>query len=523
MIDKKKSDSQDTVSDIVMAKEVKCSSADPVWCESTGDFALPDYMPQIARMLSCTPRLVSSGRYIGSDRAEFSGSIVYSVIYTGEDGVPFYTTLTGDYEYSIPLGDAAACARIEVYDEPVIESVSVRASGPRKISARSRIISRPHLVYEEEVKPAPEYDESEGYQRLCESVRRMEERHFESGEFTIDDVFRLEASPDAEPVGCESVACITEVAMSAGAVRCRGEAECRVIYYDIIGGMRRLTSQKKKLRYEREIPVGYLGDVLGVRARPRVISTEMSIDGESGEMSVEILLDIRGQYTTESDTQIVRDIYNCTGECDVRYKSRSLRRGVLCKNMNLSCHGQKELASEYEGSDVVTVSSEARVADIKVQDGTAHISGEITVECVLCRTSADEAEYSSVTIPVPFKCEAPVSNMAKRYSGYAYADVTGLRVRCDKDGISADAEVYLSAFIEGEDEIRSVDEVSLCEQNVQKRDEIVVYYPDKNETLWSVAKKYRVPWGELARDNALPSALPDDAASLEGVRSLVIV
>ena len=523
MIDKNNAGMQGAVSESFVNKEVKCVARDPVWCESSGDFVLPDYMPQIARMLCCTPRLVSSGKYIGSDRAEFSGSVVYSVIYTGDDGVPFYTTLTGDYEYSLPLGEAASSPRIEVYDEPMIESVSVRASGPRKISARTRIISRPHLLCEDDSTAVSEHSECDGYRALTETQTHSDHRHFESGEFVVEDTFRLEASSDCEPVGCESVACITEVVMSGGEVRCRGEAECRVIYYDIIEGMRRLTSQKKKRRYEKEIPVGYLGDVGGVLACPRVISTRMSADEETGELSVELLVDIKGQYTVNRDISIVKDVYNCSGECEVSYRNRSIKRSVLCKNMNLTCHGQKELGAEYEGGDVVSVSGEARVGDVKVQDGTAGLLGEISLECVLCRQIGDELEYFSVNIPVPFKCEAPVSNMARRYGYSVSAAVMGARVRVEKDFVEADAEVYLSVFIEGEDEMRVVDDVSVSESAIQKRNEIIVYYPQKNETLWSVAKKHRVPYEELARCNSINCASPDSPSSLEGVRSLLIV
>lgn len=110
-----------------------------VWTESSGDFSLPDYMPQIAKMLKVEARIIPSGKYIGSDRAEFSGSVVYSVLYTGEDGVPSYTNLSSDYEYSVPLGAAADCDEVEIYDEPTIESTTVRPSGPRKLLSEAEL------------------------------------------------------------------------------------------------------------------------------------------------------------------------------------------------------------------------------------------------------------------------------------------------------------------------------------------------------------------------------------------------
>ena len=215
-----------------------------VWCESSGDFTLPDYMPRIGKMLSCTPRIIPSGRYIGGDRVEFSGSVVYSVLYTGEDGAPFWTTLSGDYEYSVPLGDAADSPRIEVYDEPLIENVSMRASGPRKMSVRTRIRSTPCIMYESAKDPDDILPDTATLERLTEFIPVSCHRHFESGEFTLCENFKLDASPEAEAVGCDGVVCVTEAAVTAGAVACRGEVEIRVLYFDIEGGRRKLLCTK---------------------------------------------------------------------------------------------------------------------------------------------------------------------------------------------------------------------------------------------------------------------------------------
>lgn len=505
--------------------EMVYAHCESIWCESAGDFTLPDYMPEIGKMLTCTPRLIPSGKYIGSDRAEFSGSVVYSVLYTGDDGLPFYTTLSGEYEYTVPLGDAADSGRVEIYDEPFVESVSVRASGPRKISVRARIRSRPCIAYENKIIEDDIPDPSEyGYQRLTEVRNVSAHRHFESGEFTISEQFKLDSSPDAEPVGCDGVIYITDMVKSAASLLCRGEVECRVLYYDIEGGRRRLLSSKKKIRFEHDIPISETGSTIGVRAYGRVISMDMAVSEDSNEMSVTAVADIVGEYTTESEKILLRDIYSCGAACSVKYENTEYSKNVLCRNLNVSCHAEKTLAESEREYCVCTSSAVPKVGEVSVSDGNAEFTGDITVDCLLASADGEGVEYSSVSVNVPFKCDAPVAAMTEKYDISVVGETAGVRTRIEKDKLCVDAELYLSVLIEGTDSVstvKSASAVSLTPIAVNKG--VSVYYPDKGETLWSVAKKYSVPVSAVAEINGLSSDSPDSSESLGSVRCLLIV
>ncbi len=502
------------------------AATDAVWCESAGDFTLPDYMPEIGKMLKVEPRIIPSGKYIGSDRAEFSGSVVYSVLYTGDDGVPFYTTLSGDYEYTVPLGEASDCSEIEIYDEPTLESVSVRPSGPRKLSVRTRIKACPHILYRAKAKMTEPYDSpAENYQKLCQQRPVMSHGHFESGEFELSDVFKLDGSPDAAPVGCEGRVCISELVPSLSTVVCRGEVEYRVLYFDIEGGRRRLFSTGRKLRFEKEISCKYAADVTGIRAYGRIVSTDMEAAEDSSDIALGITLNIYGECSTERQTEFLRDIYSCSHACDVAYTDTEYRRDVLTKNLNFSYHAQKKLPEDIEGSCSISAAyGTARIDEVSVTDGHAHIAGEISVDCILCVLGEDTTDYSLVTVPIPFKCEVPVANTAERYDISIMPEVSGIRTRVEKDSITADAELYLSVFIGGVERMSVVKSVTLTDTELTRPcDTLTVYYPDDGETLWSVGKKYAVSIDSLRDANSLAAPSPASPDSLEGVRSLLII
>ena len=507
-----------------LSPEYADAAGQTVWSECSGDFTLPEYMPEISKMIKADGRVIPTGKYIGAERAEFSGSVVYSILYAGEDGLPYFTTLECEYEYAVPLGEALGCGEIEIYDESSIESTTVRPSGPRKLSVKSKIKGVPHVVYRKEADAerlsslsAPEY------QRLSKTERVINVSHFECGEFELEEALRIDgASPECEIIGCEGNVYINEVRASSDGILCRGECECSIYYYDIQAGRRSFSCSKKKMRFEKDIPAYHPFDVQNVRAYGKVISADISAQDDTGELLMSLTLNIWGEYTCEQEKEYVTDLYSCGCECDLEYKNEQLKRGVLCKNANFSCHGQKKLEGECT-ADVCSSVATARVESVSVDGDTANVSGEISVDVLLCKTEDGTLDYTTENIAVPFKCALDVLCTAQKYDSRIAADVAGVRVRCEKDSIFADAELYLSAFIEGTDSIRAVKSAETLEDIKDTEGDCVrIYYPDKNESLWSVGKKYGRRIDSLSRINSLDVREPDSAESLLGVRSLVI-
>ena len=105
---------------------------------------LPDYLPEIRRILRVSSRILPAGKYIGGAKAEFAGTVVHSVIYTGETGALAAANLSSDYEFSVPLGEQAQNCDPIVYAKSEIDSVVCRLGGPRKLSIRTKIKASPH-------------------------------------------------------------------------------------------------------------------------------------------------------------------------------------------------------------------------------------------------------------------------------------------------------------------------------------------------------------------------------------------
>ena len=97
------------------------------------------------------------------------------------------------------------------------------------------------------------------------------------------------------------------------------------------------------------------------------------------------------------------------------------------------------------------------------------------------------------------------------------------RVRLDGERLGVDAEIAIMACLRGEREIEMLTEASFGSEWKQEEAVCRICYPEKGDTLWSVAKRYHCGVNDLSERNRLASApSADSAESLAGVNYLMI-
>ena len=132
----------------VVGKDIKVTH------DTGGDFTLPDYLPPVSRLLRAECSIIPEGVYLkeGSSgiTAQFGGTAIFTVMWADSDGVPWSTTLDSNYESATVIGQSAP-TRCMV--DTKTENVYCRVAAPRKLSLRSRLVSRILTLAEEETTP----------------------------------------------------------------------------------------------------------------------------------------------------------------------------------------------------------------------------------------------------------------------------------------------------------------------------------------------------------------------------------
>ena len=116
--------------------------------EVSAEVSLPDYQPEIKRLVRVSATVSPPAHYVGAANTELSGSVDFCILYTGNDGSLYSTSHTSEYRIAIPvdlpsdavLGEGLVCDA-DILPEPC----NARVLAPRKLSIKCRLRARMRL------------------------------------------------------------------------------------------------------------------------------------------------------------------------------------------------------------------------------------------------------------------------------------------------------------------------------------------------------------------------------------------
>ncbi len=489
-----------------------------VTTELSGEFTLPDYQPEIKRLLRVNASVLPASKYIGDREAEFAGGIDYYVLYTGSDNKVYCAPLSSEYKVSVPLEseNGAALSNMTGYASVAPDMISGRVTSPRKLNIKCRLRTRA-LIY-------GDMAVEDGFDREGDELQTLESESESARAYTsVGEVLRLSdemicdsRDGDIRVVCADAKTLIGEVSASQNALNCRGELYLKML----------LCRDDESAPYSviRKIPfsqtVAAEGVQSGAGACVRGSVSEMSINVEEHRIITDCALILECTAYGREKTRYVKDVYSVERETECEYKSPLLLRDgaafggnfTLNDSMTLEEAGITSLVNVIDVSGVVCPEESAFAGDRCVSQGRVRIS--LMVE--------RDGEFSTEDIEFPYRYEANVYTDGRNKALYE-GDVVSARARVDGERIGVDAEICMRGMVWGEREERMLDSVSFKDNIERRRGDIIVCYPSGDDSLWSVAKRYAKPADELISANKLNgSAAYDSKESLEGVEYLIV-
>ncbi len=489
--------------------------------ELSEEFSLPDYQPEMKRLLRVKATVLPTDQYVGAGNAECSGRIDYCILYTGNDGAIYCTNQSGEYHFSTPLeipSDYEAGEGILCHAESAVEQTGGRVMAPRKLAVKCRLRSRVRL-YGTRVLGEP--IESDGsLERLC-------------GESEYAAVFVGKSEPIrlADEVVCDDreapvrVICgegqvfVSEAAAGSGTVHCKGEVCLKLLCC-------REDEGETAVPYAilRRIPFSHSVDAEGTEVNCEAcangVCSEMQITVEDGKILCEVGVELQAKAMRRERFAYTRDLYSTKMAGENSYRTVEFPTAIKCANGNMTLNTSltPEEAGIREGMTVVDLTGSATVSTTEVEKGKYRFGGKCRFHAIL----TDGEEISSQEFEVPFRYELDGGKEIPADCEIT-AEVISCRGKNDGERIGVDAELAFALRLCGKEEIRVLSD-AVFDGELQRSDAVYrVCFPDRRDTLWSVAKRYHSPISELAEQNRLADAPAADAPdSLSGVKYLVV-
>ncbi len=495
------------------------------------EFVLPDYQPEIKRLLRVRAVPLPVEQYLGGSAAELSGAVEFQALYAAEDSSLWCATKREEYRLSCPfeagadfdLSDGLVC---DVKTE--IEGVSGRVSAPRKLAARCRVRTSVKLLAD---RPNAE-DLPEDAERLPGTMYASRVRLGKSAPFTLTDEILLEAqTAPLRVISASAEVFPAEVQSAADAVLCRGEILLSLLCAaeqeapsldntgDCVPAAAAPTELHRKIPFAVEVPVE--GATSACSATAWGSCPEITVSVEENRILCDVTAVICARAVCREELFFTRDAYSTGTLTEPVWRTLPATRLLACKNGNCSLSATKELAELGLPADarVIETTAEVLPQPPEMARGNYILPGNLRVRVL---AQAPSGECFASEFDLPFRYESPAESDTAPSANDSIITPVSVRATVDGTRLQAVAELAVALSLAATDQVKTLAALRTGEAVSAPAFDMTICYPAPDDTLWSVAARYHTPVSSIQKKNDLPDAAPDSPDSLKGIRYLVV-
>ncbi len=487
-----------------------------VTTELSGDFTLPDYQPEIKRLLWVSASVLPPSKYVGDRQAEFAGSIDYYVLYIGSDNSPYCAPLTAEYKVDMPFeADLGELRSLSATANVVPDMISGRVTAPRKISIKCRLKSRVQTFGEMPLEDGFAHGE-DGLQVLrgrAETFRILRG----AGELlrVSDEMLCDNHDGEVRVISAEGKVLLSEISSSQDALICRGDLYMKLLLCREEEGVPYVAVRKTPISQTVAVEGARVGD--GATAKGSVCELNVTVD--EGRIGIESGIMIEAEVSHCEKVEFVRDVYSVSRKSDNEYKRVAVPSVSACfgGNFTLSDSLTLDEAGIAPAARIIDACGVAFVDEYCFENGKCALGGRAKITML----TEKDGDYSVSETELPFNYKTGAEGAFSR--AHAEAQIISVRARTDGDRVGIDAEIGFSGMASADREEKILSDAVFGDEIQRSRGEFVVCYPANDDTLWSVAKRYGAHIDSLRENNKLPDAENSDSErSLEGIEYLII-
>ena len=469
--------------------------------DAGGDFTLPDYMPEIKRLLYVSSSVLPEGKFLSGNLLELGGNVAYCAVYVGDDGTLASAPLLHEYSADTALPFQPENTE-SIFVDAEIENTSARATGPRSLNIKSRI--RFHVVCDETAEGGDAVldadggtvsDRDGGVERLTEDISSFVRRR---GSVTESASGEFRAGAGVKPLSCDGVLSVSSAVPDGSGVRVSGKITVRCL----MSGDDGTTSAVCEIPFETTVPVDSQIPFTDGRAWGRVASVSIApSEDDPGLFSINAEYDLDAEAYCKTEAEICTDAYSVTSESENEYRECDAPDMILFGEKRIAVKGDAELKNPSQDAIIIGVSPAACQMSVSSSDGKITAVGTVKFRALV----NSDGEIFSQEIEIPVREElgdAPDGMSGQEIQGTVNCAASVASARVSDGRIVSDVELSLTWAVCRRRKIKYVTAVKLGERTDKDVAPCIkVYYPERDESVWSVCKKYRADRTKLMKHN----------------------
>ncbi len=463
------------------------------------DFSLPEYMPEILRIIKSTAQpKINSCKAVG-ERVTVDGECELRMIYTAEDGCIY--SFTQSRPFTRHCENNVFNEATDINCDVAVSYVNCRATSTKRAEIKAGILIKIN-AFLEETEEIISVDEP-CIEKKCRAVRAASLGCKKTRTFSMSDTVNLSV-PCAFIISTRASAICTEIKKISKKIMVKGDAVVEVCYVNAndktCTELIRHTLPINQILEFDGMEERFTGNVtLQVTAVDVMLKNEQ--DGVGSSFDIGLSIEASALMWEEKELVVINDAYAVGSSIDL--KKQSMVFFTPLDEIRDTYIFRKEFQVSGEGvSRVMGSTCELSNIAAKKENDKLVISANLSLSLLIKDTAGSVSNINKI-LDVKYERKADYENI----DILCLPKLNVFSLDCAEKGnnsIDVRAEINVSANVLGKLFIDAVTDITESEnQPVRNSNAITVYFPEESESLWSIARRYNTTVNAIAEENGL--------------------
>ena len=448
------------------------------------DYILPDYYPDIFRLVRCELSPVITGYSIIGDKLSYELRCDIRILYCGENGSVLQSVeQRQSFSKSVELGKNVASPEVNIV--PKTDHVNFRALNKRRIDMRGSVSVRISVIGE-------------------------------TSQEVLSDAFGMNIQLKKTPVEyaakkmyARAKADKCEYKLITGKLLAKGDINVNILYsYDTAEGGA-VEPMSFTLGFSQIVDMEGVDDSFECNITPEVISCDLSPvpdkNGDNRLIRCEAEIRLICKAVKCSSVMLVTDAFSTVYPCENTYSV--VRTELLPTVIHESFHHSAVLAS---GDNVPDTVYSIWCTPKNINSHIDEDGKSIIISGMLTYSMAAKDDSGTITIPdrdEAFEQRIPVDRIPDNTSVSTDISVGEVSYNISSDGeLTVKSDINTDITLSSAGSIRVVTDIAVDDSSRKQRDgdySIKLYFGVENEDVWDIAKRYSTDVSAVIEENEL--------------------
>lgn len=474
------------------------------------DIIIPDYLPDASKIIKCHTCIHIQEKNPVTDAVCISGEVVYHILYLPENSCCLKSIKVKDnfeQNFSVP----GATSNTITFAQGYIVHCECRLINSRKIAVRS-VAEISVSAYNPCVADIPtdipevantSIETKKGKLDLCVTQAIAETN------FNVSEDLELPSTklPIADLLYTDATISLKDIKTVSNKIIVKACAQIKTVYISNI-------DKETCHEVENEIPFSQIIDIanaedektaIDVSLQITSLATEVAEDQNGENKIISCNLGVCAQVKAEKNMSlnILKDAFSINNNMKLDQKNINVEKVLDQSTNQITIKDVMPVSPEREDiGEIIDLSAQATMPSVLTENQMLQISGAVEVAVLCC----EKEQYYTLHKQIPFqyqhklpeapgkvKSEATVKIISVSYNINMSGEIE-LRILCD---------VHTKSMLQSKENIVGSANISGNSASPVKRSPLVLYYPQKNDTLWEIAKRYGVKLNDIRKLNHL--------------------